>query len=137
MGASCTALGELVPAVGAAVSAYGVGVLTRAEDEAAGATVRLGQRLLARILQRTGDRTPIGAAVTDLAEAIEDPDAMAAPRLQIKKLLTGDPELAIELSALLPERSPVQATGMRSVAVGGDNPGIASTGDGATNIQGR
>jgi hypothetical protein len=130
-------LGQIVPAVGAAVGAYGVGVLTRTEDGAAEATVRLGQRLLALILHRTADPVPVRAAVTDLAQAEDDPDALASLRLQIKKALAGDPQLAAELAALLPERPAAQASGARGIAIGGDNSGILSTGDGATNIQHR
>ncbi|MGW7252654.1 hypothetical protein [Streptomyces sp. NPDC054834] len=126
-----TLLRQIVPAVEAAVGAYGVGVLTRAEDEAAGETVRLGQRLLAHILRRGANAASVEAAVTDLAGTNEDPDALAALRLQIKKALRDDPLFAAELSAILPERPAVQATGTRSVAIGGDNEGIVSTGDGA------
>ncbi|GGU75109.1 hypothetical protein GCM10010211_46360 [Streptomyces albospinus] len=129
-----TVLGQVVPAVEAAVGAYGVGVLTRAEDEAAGATVRLGQRLLARILHRGTDTASIEAAVTDLAESSEDPDVLNALRWQIKKVLRDDPQFAEELSATLPERPAVQASGKGSVAVGRDNNGIISTGEGARNI---
>lgn len=129
-----TLLGQVVPAVEAAVGAYGVGVLTRAEDEAAGETVRLGQRLLARILHRGANTASVEAAVIDLAGTDEDPDALAALRLQIKKALRGDPQFAAELSAILPERPAAQATGTRSVAVGGNNEGNISTGDGAMMI---
>ncbi|MFC4497639.1 hypothetical protein ACFPA8_26265 [Streptomyces ovatisporus] len=130
-------LSHAVPAVGAAVSAYGAGVLTRAEDEAAMATVRLGQRLLDRILRRTPDPAPIEAAVTDLAETGEDSDALAALRFQIRKALLADPSLMAEVAALLPERPEARAEGERSVAVAGDMAGIVSTGDGATNVQPR
>ncbi|MDF3300179.1 hypothetical protein [Streptomyces tropicalis] len=126
-------LGQIMPVVEAAAGAYGVGVLTRAEDEAAGATVRLGQRLLARILHRDTNTASIEAAVTDLAESSEDPDVLSALRWQIKKVLRDDPQLAGELSAMLTERPAVQATGTRSVAVGRDNTGIISTGEGARN----
>lgn len=93
-----------MPAVGAAVGAYGVSVLSRAEDQAADATVRLGQRLLDRILRRTPDRAPIEAAVTDLAATAGDPDALAALRLRLRGLLEENPSLAAELAALLPHR---------------------------------
>ncbi|MGW0994708.1 hypothetical protein [Streptomyces sp. NPDC002520] len=126
-----TLLGQIVPAVEAAVGAYGVSVLTRAEDEAAQETVRLGQRLLARILHRGTNTESVEAAVTDLAEMREDRDALSALRLQIKKAMGDDPQFAAELSAMLPERPAVQATGPRAVAVGGSNSGIISTGDGA------
>ncbi|MFE2431671.1 hypothetical protein ACFXJ5_33690 [Streptomyces sp. NPDC059373] len=127
-------LGQAMPAVSAAVGAYGVGVLTKAESEAADTTVRLGQRVLARILRRSAQPAAIEAAVTDLAQAVEDPDALAALRLQIKKVLAGYPELAAELSALLPTGPTVHASGARSVAIDGDNSGIVATGDTSTNF---
>ena len=128
-------LGQIVPAVAAAVGACGVSVLTRAEDEAAGATVRLGQRLLDRILHRSADADPVRAAVTNLADAA--PNTLASRRIELRdalqEVLRDTPELAAELSALLRERPAVQAGGAHSVALGGDNSGIISTGEGATN----
>ncbi|MET8503387.1 hypothetical protein ABZV60_01885 [Streptomyces sp. NPDC004787] len=129
-------LSQAVPAVSAAVSAYGAAVLTRAEDEAAGATVRLGQRLLERLRRNAPDRPALDAAVTDLAEAEDDPDAVAALRLRIRQALRDSPELRAELAALLPAPA-VEAGGERSVSVGGDVTGIVSTGDGAVNVVGR
>ncbi|GAA2049410.1 hypothetical protein GCM10009839_64180 [Catenulispora yoronensis] len=111
-------VGQVVPAIGSAVVAYGAGVLTRVEDESAKATVRLGQRLLARILHRAPNRASVEAAVTDLAAVPEDVDALGALRLQIRKVLAGDAELVAELSALMPARA--QATGDHSTAVAGD-----------------
>ncbi|MGX1676350.1 hypothetical protein [Streptomyces sp. NPDC055400] len=133
-------LGQIVPAIGAAAGAYGVAVLTTAEDQAAGATVRLGRRLLDRILNRgagDADPAPVRAAVIELAGAAGDPDAMAALRFQLRKLLTNEPDLAAELSTLLPEGPAVQASGARAVAIGGTNSGIVATGDNATNVQRR
>ncbi|MFJ3903856.1 hypothetical protein [Streptomyces sp. NPDC090025] len=129
-------LGQTVPAISAAVSAYGAAVLTRAEDEAAGATVRLGQRLLERLRRSGPDRPALEAAVTDLAEAGDDEDAVAALRLRIRRALRDSPELRAELAALLPAPG-AEAAGARTVTVGGDVTGIVSTGDGATNIVGR
>ncbi|MEU4493619.1 hypothetical protein AB0F96_09190, partial [Streptomyces sp. NPDC023998] len=82
-------LGQIVPAVAAAVGAYGVSVLTRAEDEAAGATVRLGQRLLARILNRGVDADPVRASVTSLAyaDAGADRDMLALRRAELRIVL--------------------------------------------------
>ena len=128
-------IGQVVPAVGAAIGAYGVGVLSRAEDEAADATVRLGQRLLRLILRRSGRRASIESAVTDLAAASEDPDALAALRLQLRMALAEDGSLLAELAALLPERPAARADGPRGVGIAGQVTGIVSTGDGATNIQ--
>ncbi|MFE3776405.1 hypothetical protein [Streptomyces sp. NPDC059122] len=132
-----TLLGQIMPAVEAAAGAYGVGVLTRAEDEAAGATVRLGQRLLARILHRGPDSAPVEATVTSLADAGADQDILdlrrAELRIALRDALRDSPSLADELSVLLPERPAVQASGERGVAVAGNNSGIISTGDGAHN----
>lgn len=130
-------VGEAASAIGAAVGAYGVGVLTKTEEQAAEGTVRLGQRLLALILRRSADPAPVQGAVTDLAEATDDPDALASLRLQIRKALLADRRLAADLAALVPGGSGPQATRARSVAIGGTNSGIVSTGDGATNIKAR
>ncbi|MET9772946.1 hypothetical protein ABZ023_01610 [Streptomyces sp. NPDC006367] len=131
-----TVLGQVVPAVGAAVAVYGADVLRRAEDEAAGETVRLGRRLLGRILDRTVRRAPIEEAVTDLAES-PDEDALAVLRAQLRKALKDDSSLLAEVAALLPPVPDVRAEGRRGIAVGGDVNGILSTGDGATIVQGR
>ncbi|MEV0375391.1 hypothetical protein AB0I10_37460 [Streptomyces sp. NPDC050636] len=127
-------LGQIVPAAGAAVAVYGAAVLRRVEDEAAGATVRLGQRLLARIRGSAADPAAIDGAVTDLAADPDDPDALAALRLQIRRALA-DPALVDEIAALLPAPGPAQSSGAGSVAVSGNVSGIVSTGDGAMNIQ--
>jgi hypothetical protein len=111
-------VGQIVPMIGTAVGAYGAGVLTRAEDEAAEATVRLGQRLLGRILHRAVDPAAVQAAVGDLAAAPDDADALAGLRLQIRKVLAADPALVAEVAGLLPARA--QASGERSAAVAGD-----------------
>ncbi|MFH8474128.1 hypothetical protein [Streptomyces sp. NPDC018000] len=130
-------LNQIVPAAEAAVAAYGVGVLTSAQRESAEATVRLGQRLLARILNRGADADPVRATVVGLADVGADQDMRALRqaelRIALRDLLSSAPGLADELSALLPERPAVQAVGERGVAVGGNNSGIISTGDGAKN----
>ncbi|MFK4221555.1 hypothetical protein [Streptomyces sp. NPDC019890] len=132
-------LDQIVPAAEAAVAAYGVSVLTRAQDETAGATVRLGQRLLARILNRGADADPVRVSVTSLADADAGADRdmlalrRAELRIALREALRDSPGLADELSALLPERPVVQADGERSVALAGNNSGIISTGDGAKN----
>lgn len=128
-------LGQIVPAAGAAVAVYGAAVLRRVEDEAAGATVRLGQRLLARIRGGAADPAAIDGAVTDLAADPYDPDALAALRLQIRRALAADPALVDEIAALLPAPGHAQSSGAGSVAVSGNVSGIVSTGDGAMNIQ--
>jgi pentapeptide repeat protein len=50
-------------------------------------------------------------AVADLAAGGEDPDAVAALRLQVRRILAQNPELATELAAMLPPAP--QASGSR------------------------
>ncbi|MFC6015043.1 hypothetical protein ACFP2T_02375 [Plantactinospora solaniradicis] len=128
----------IMPPVFAAVGAYGQKVLSTAEDEAAGATVRLGQQLLSR-LRRTRSRTDtdtsgLDAAVVDVAANPDDADFQGALRAQVKKALAGDdPELTRDLLALFDRAGiSVSASGRGAVAVR-QNDGIVSTGEGATN----
>lgn len=129
-------LSQAVPAVGAAVSAYGAAVLTRAEDEAAGATVRLGQRLLDRLLQRGPKPAAVESAVADLVESGDAPYAWAVLRLRVHEALAASPELRAEWAALLPAppAGPGTSTVTGTVSVGGDVTGIVSTGPGTTNV---
>jgi dienelactone hydrolase len=129
---------QVGPLVSATVAAYGTAALTKAEDAAATETVRLGQRLLGRLLKRTKSAPGITGAVTDLANALEDEDFHAALRAQIKKALREDPQLATDLTGLLPDDARHAVTASEgSIAIGGDSSGINSVGDGAINIQRR
>lgn len=131
-----TLVGEVASAVSLAVGAYGAGVLTRAEDAAADSTVRLGQRLLARMLHRPTSTEHIRSAVVDLVRAPDDPDVLETLRLHIKAIFADDPQLRAEVASMLPGASDSRAVGTHSVAVTGDNRGIISTGHSAINIQG-
>lgn len=107
-------LDQIVPAAEAAAAAYGVSVLTRTQDEAANATVRLGQRLIGRLLNCDADTAPdsdpVRTAVVHLAETGADPDMLtlrrAELRIALRTALTDIPDLASELSALLPAPPP-------------------------------
>jgi len=73
-------------------------------------------------------------AAQDAAAHPDDEDALAALRLQLKKLLAEDDSLAQELARLLPQSGPagqtVIASGERSVAIGRDASGnVIITGD--------
>jgi hypothetical protein len=72
----------------------------------------------------TPESTAVEAAARDVVQRPDDLDAAAALRLQLRKLLEADPELAAELAELVEDgrRTGVltQAAGARSVAVGGD-----------------
>ncbi|WP_061290913.1 hypothetical protein [Herbidospora cretacea] len=124
---------EVSPYVTAAISAYGAAVLARANDDAADATVGWGRGLLRRIFGTAPEETP--EAVAELAADPDDPDLQAALRVQIRRLLSTDPELAADVRAMLDQaraQGPaVTASGDRSVAVGGDNTGVIATGDDA------
>lgn len=122
-------VGQVVPAIGAAVGVYGAGVLSRVQDAAAEGTVGLGRRILARLLGAAADPERLEAAVEDLAVDADDTDAVAALRFQVRRILTEHPELAAELSAMLPAGPQAHARGDRSVAVAGDNSAPITTGD--------
>lgn len=122
-------VGQVVPVIGAAVGAYGAGVLTRVQDSAADATVGLGRRVLGRLLHHAAEREPLERAVVDLAANAGDPDALAALRLQVRGILARAPELVEELAGMLPPAPRAQATGNRSVAIGGSNSAPVTTGD--------
>ena len=72
----------------------------------------------------------VAEAARDLAAAPDDPDALAALRLQIKKALQADPELARELAALVAQAGAASIQD-RSVRIEGDVKGsVIITGDG-------
>ena len=128
----------VMTSIGAAAGAYGRAVLTDVDNMAADGTVRLGQRLLARLRRIKHSGAQIETAVRDVAEHPEDQDFQVALRAQIKKAVEADPDLEADLVALLKAGGvTISATGARAVAVQ-HNEGIVSTGDNAVNrIQGR
>jgi hypothetical protein len=129
--------GQIGPLVTAAVAKWGETALTKAEETAATESVKLGQRLLSRLFSRAKVKEPVTSAVADLAAAIDDPDFQAALRAQIKKVLREDDDLAAELAEMLAAEGGSVTASERGIAIGGDNSGIASSGDGAVNIQRR
>ncbi|WP_055585669.1 hypothetical protein [Peterkaempfera griseoplana] len=109
------------PYLSAALGAYGGAVLTRAEDAAVDATANLGRRILHAVWRRRGEdgQAALESAVQDAAEDMEDADAAAALRQQIKRALRDDAELRAELAGLLPESSgtvTITASGTRAIA---------------------
>lgn len=72
-------------------------------------------------------------AASDAADAPDDADALAAFRFQLKKLLEENPSLAGELQPEMEQLRAyihVEATGVRSVAIGGNfSGGVINTGD--------
>ena len=124
---------QVVPYIVAAAGAYGTAVVQRVQDSAADstadATVGLGRRVLRRILRREQTDTAMAAAVEDLADDPTDVDRVAAIRVQLRKALAADPDLAAEIAGMLRQAGPnLIASGNRSAAVG-HNTGIVQTGD--------
>ena len=122
-------VGQVVPVIGATVSAYGAAVLAQAENVAAIATAGLGQRLVAQVLHRAPHPEPFKSAVIDPVEDAESPDALAAVRLQLRKVLQEVPDLLADLAGMLPAAASPTASGARSVAIGGNNSAPIVTGD--------
>ncbi|MFJ2897561.1 hypothetical protein ACIO87_22065 [Streptomyces sp. NPDC087218] len=123
------------PYVTAAVGAYGVGVLTRAESAAVEATANVGRRILQAVWHRRGEqgRAELEAVVAEVEADAADEDAAAALRQQIKRALREDAELLAELAGLLPVTGGtvnVTASGERSIAA--QHIGTAVTGDNVT-----
>ena len=125
-------VGEITPYITAAVGAYGLGVLTRTQDEAADATVALGRRLAQRIFGVRTEDGRLPEALADIAAEPEDPDTEAALRRAVRRALLADERLAAEARVLLRE-APAAHTGDGSQVVtgsviGGDSIQIGSIG---------
>ncbi|MGW1295717.1 hypothetical protein [Streptomyces sp. NPDC002533] len=122
------------PYLSAALSAYGAGVLARAEDAAVGATANAGRSVLHAVWQRRSpaDRPELEAAVHEAAEEPEDADAAAALRQQIKRTLREDPRLLAELAAKLPPIGAVTITASGERSIAAQTIDTAVTGDNTT-----
>jgi hypothetical protein len=113
--------GTAVKFVVAVARQYGSAVWQQVEDDAtdaaADATVGMGRRLLRRLLGRTESRAAIKTAVIDVADHPDDEDFAAALRVQMRKALEADPELASEVSGMLTNAGvSIVASGKGSVA---------------------
>lgn len=96
--------------------------------------VGLGRRIWDKLRGRVEEKPAATEAVNDVAERPDDEDRQAALRIQLRKLLEEDPELAAELSGLWEEGKAkgvvnvnVTASGAGSVAVGRDAQGTNIT----------
>jgi hypothetical protein len=92
---------EMSPYISAAVGAYGEAVLAKVRDDAADATVGLGRRLLKKIFGHRDEGEPLPAALDDLVADPGDSDALAACRLEIRRVLAADPVLQAEVRSML------------------------------------
>lgn len=89
--------------------------------------VDLGRRIWDKLRGRVEAKPAATEAVDDVAERPDDEDRQAALRVQLRKLLEEDPELAAELGRLWEEGKAsgavnvtVTASGAGSVAIGRD-----------------
>ncbi|WP_327090737.1 hypothetical protein OIE66_08965 [Nonomuraea sp. NBC_01738] len=120
--------GQLMPYITAAAAGYGSAVLSKAEENAADATVGLGQRILRRIFGGAAGEADT-EAMDDLAAAPDDEDLRTALRVRVRKALLGQPELAEEVAGMLGQAGvTVTASGERSVAAQHIS-GVVITGD--------
>jgi hypothetical protein len=121
---------EITPYMVAAVGAYGTAVLSRAEDQAAGATVSLGQRLIHRLVHGAPDgTTEVTGAISKLIRSPADADLQAFLRVAVADALRADPATATEVASWpRPGGVTISAAGSRSVAAGTIN-GMIVTGD--------
>lgn len=82
------------------------------------------KRLAEKIQQKTKAKPALQEALTDAQNAPDDEDAIAALRLQLRKLLSEDQALAAEIARLWDEAKAagvtVTASGDRAVAIGGN-----------------
>jgi hypothetical protein len=116
----------MVAPVSAAAGAYGTAVLTRGENAAADATLRLGQRILARLCRHP----QVGSQISEAAARPDAGDAHSLLRVLIAEAVGTDQVLADDLRGILTEL-PAPA-GSRRATIGTNN-GIVSLGDNAHN----
>jgi hypothetical protein len=130
---------DLTPHAITAIEAYGVAVLTRAQDDAADSTVTFGRRLLRRLTGRddpdaaaSEDQVALAGAIRDVAEAPQDGELATVLRAYIRRLLQSDPDLAGDIGGWPRPAAPASVTittsGERSPAVYTNYGGI-HTGD--------
>lgn len=92
------------------------------------------KKLAEKLQKKAEDKPALKEALADAQAAPQDEDALAALRLQLRKLLQDDPALLAEaaqaLTSLQAAGVTVTASGDRSVAIGGDVTGsVIVTGD--------
>jgi hypothetical protein len=98
-------------------------VAGKAADAIGEEAANYAQRLWERLRPGVEAKPAAQEAVEEVAKSPEDEDALGALRIQLRKLLEEDQELAAELTSIWQEAraaNVVTASGERSVAVGGD-----------------
>ena|SRR5438552_2865657 len=135
---------QIVAALGPAVPMLLGKVADGVAQEAQQDAVDLAKTLWARLRPSIDARPAAHEAVEDVAEDPSNEDARAALRQQLRKLLAENPDLQRELARTLSEADSrglpslyVEASGPRSVALGGNNLGSIGTGDNPPSRSGR
>jgi hypothetical protein len=130
---------ELAKQVGVFLGPYlpflmagGTAALQEAAEKIGKGTVEQVERLWDKLWPRLGSRPAGAEAARDAAKAPDDEEAQTVLRVQLRKLLTEEPELAAEVEQLLEEakRPGAVAATERGVSIGGDASGnVIITGD--------
>jgi hypothetical protein len=102
-----TLVGDATPYVTAALAAYGTAVLAKIRDDTADAAVGVGRRLLQRVFGRRKDGEPLPVALAEVVSMPDDPDALAALRLVIRKKLQDDAEMLTDVRRILVSGQPM------------------------------
>ncbi|HET9896242.1 MAG TPA: hypothetical protein VFQ44_15040 [Streptosporangiaceae bacterium] len=114
---------EIVPCATAALSAYGVALLSRAEDSAADATVAFGRKLLQRIFGQREDGEPLPPVLSRAAVNLADPDYLGLLRAMIRDALENDAQMLAEVREILAQAKLTEATSPQNALA--DHGGIA------------
>jgi hypothetical protein len=96
-----TLVADATPYVTAAVGAYGGAVLAKVRDDAADATVGVGQRLLQRVFGRRTAGEPLPAPLAALAADPGDADALGLARWAMRQALEADAAMLEEVKSML------------------------------------
>jgi hypothetical protein len=104
------AVDDVLPYALSAISAYGVSVLARTGELAAGTPVARGARILQRVFGR-GDASSRWVIERVAGSKPDDEPSRLALRLAIVAELRADPLLAREVAAMLPRRAAGRCSG--------------------------
>src|SRR5438477_939322 len=130
-GLAAQLVAALGPAVPMLLGKVADGLAQGAQQDA----VDLAKTLWARLRPSIDARPAAHEAVEDVAEDPSNEDARAALRQQLRKLLAENPDMQRDLAGILSQAESrgvpslhVEASGARSVALGGNNLGSITTG---------
>jgi hypothetical protein len=92
---------DAMPYVTVAMGSYGGAVLAKARDEAAGATVGVGVRILQRVFGRKESVTPLPEPLADVVAHPGDEDFLAVLKMAIRRALERDAVMFAEVRAIV------------------------------------